>query len=380
LTAARALAARDITVYMLASPEYQYLLASRAVIGRIMPDIRHDPMAWLGELHAIAEGGEAVVLCGSDAASEWVTAHRAALPTILRTFESEDRVHAQLMDKLKLYQVAAEAGIRTPWMRHVTTRAELGELLDELLFPCALKPRLGHVAKDLVGAGTVRVDSRQDAWVSAGALLDHGVPVLLTELVPGPETALEGAVTVRDSQGRYVLEYGRRKVRQWPLDYGVGSLTESADVPETLKLNRRLLDHVGFVGVSGTETKRHALTGELYLIETNVRIVGSFGLAEVCGVDGAWRLVAALAGVETGPQPRQVNGRKVMLPQKDLQAAWARIRAGQASVGEILRSWKGTRDFGAFAWRDPAPAWAQIRQVAGTTGRGSVQETDRFAN
>jgi predicted ATP-grasp superfamily ATP-dependent carboligase len=227
-----------------------------------------------------------------------------------------------------------------------------------------LKPTLGHVAKELVGVGTLRIDSRRELLEYAGRLLDNEVPLLLTELVPGPETALEGSVAVRTRDGSYPLEYGRRKVRQWPLDYGVGSLLESAQVPETLRMNRRLMDFTGYFGISACETKRHAETGELYLIEINVRVPASFGLAEACGVDGSWRLFAALAGEELGPQPAQVDGRKVMLPQKDIQAALARIRARETSPLQVLRSWRGTRDLGALSLRDPAPAFALARQLS----------------
>jgi predicted ATP-grasp superfamily ATP-dependent carboligase len=228
-----------------------------------------------------------------------------------------------------------------------------------------VKPTFGHVAKQLLGVGTVRAGSRDELLAAAAPLLEHEIPFLVTELVPGPETALEGSVAVRTAEGDYTLEYGRRKIRQWPLDYGVGSLLEASDVPETLKLNRQLLDHTGFVGISACETKRHSGTGELYLIETNVRIPASFGLAEACGVEGAWRLYATLAGIELGRQRRQRDGTKVMLPQKDVQAAIARLRAGDASPAEVLRSWRGVRDTAAFSLRDPAPALAHVRQLLG---------------
>lgn len=198
---------------------------------------------------------------------------------------------------------------------------------------------------------------------AAGPLLDNDIGVLLTELVPGAETALEGSVAVRDQDGAYILEYGRRKLRQWPLDYGVGSLLESAEVPETMTMNRRLLDHTGYVGIAACETKRHSVTGELYLIEINVRVPASFGLAEACGVDGAWRLYGAAAGLPTGRQPRQQNGRKVVLPQKDLQAALSRVRRRDTSVREVVRSWRGIRDTAAFSLRDPAPGVRQLLQL-----------------
>ena len=370
LTAARALVRRGVDVHLLATPEYRYVLAARGVRGRVMPDIRTHTQEWLDELNGIGAGA---VLCGSDAASEWITTHRNGLLPALRTFESADRVHVDLMDKQLLYRTANEAGVRAPWTVHVTSAGELAERLDAVTYPCVVKPTMGHVAKETLGIGTAAVASFSELAAAAAPLLNHDIPFLLTELVPGPETALEGSVAVRTAEGEYALEYGRRKVRQWPLDYGVGSLLESADVSETLKMNRQLLDHTGYVGISACETKRHSRTGELYLIEINVRVPASFGLAEAAGTDGAWRLYSALAGLPLGRQPEPVPGRKVMLPQKDLQAALARIRRRETTPLAVLRSWRGVRDTAAWSWRDPAPALAQVRTIVASRRSGSTR-------
>lgn len=204
-------------------------------------------------------------------------------------------------------------------------RAALAQVRAEVAYPCIVEPTPGHVAKAVVGVGTVRVDSAAELDAAAGALLDHHLELVVTELVPGPESALEGAVTVRDRDRGYLLEYGRRIVRQWPPGHGTGSRPECADVPEVLALNRRLLDHVGFHGLSSCEAKRHAGTGELYLIDVTVRLPANHGLAQACGADGAWRVYAALAGLPLADVPRPRPGRRVgVLP--DLLAAWHRAR------------------------------------------------------
>ena len=364
LTIARRLVRRGIEVHALTDERYAYVLASRGVTGRVMPPFAERPDVWADELWALAERGGGVVLSGSDAATEWLARNRSELPSSLWTFESKDGVHLALMNKFELYRAAREAGVRTPGMWHVASRSALDEVLDEtraeVAYPCIVKPTLGHVAKSAVGVGTVRVDSPAELDAAAGALLDHHLDLVVTELVPGPESALEGAVTIRDRDRGYLLEYGRRKVRQWPPDYGTGSLLESADVPEMLALNRRLLDHVDFHGLSSCEAKRHAVTGELYLIEINVRLPANYGLSQACGADGAWRTYAALAGLPIATMPRPRTGRKVVM-HPDLLAAWHQIRTEPRSLPRVLASWRGVRDTGVLSLRDPRPAIAMVR-------------------
>ena len=365
LTVARALHRRGVEVHVLTSPEYSYITASRGVEGEVLPEPVRDPGPWLAALRAIADDGGGVVLSGSDSATEWLTEHRSSLAPTLRTFESSDGVHVRLMDKLELYRIAASVGVRVPAYQHVRDRGDLMAVLADLRFPRVLKARMGHMAKILAGFGTVLVGTRRELLDRAGVLFDHGIDFLLTDIVPGREHRLEAAVSVRREDGSYALEYGRRKIRQWPLDYGVGSLNQAAQVPDTLAMSRALLGHVGYHGIASCETKRNARDGELYLIEVNVRIPANFGLADACGVDGSWRLYATLAGLPLGPQPEQVDGRKCMIPFREARASWQRIRRREVSPGAVLRSWRGTRDFGVLSVRDPMPTVALIGRRIG---------------
>ena len=365
LTVARALHRRGVDVHVLTSPEYSYIAASRGVEGEVLPEPVRDPEPWFDALSALGDNGGGVVLSGSDSATEWLTEHRARLAPNLRTFESTDGLHLKLMDKLESYRIASSIGIRVPAHHHIRDRDDLNAVLPDLRFPRVLKARFGHKAKVFAGFGTVLVTTRRDLLDRAARLLDHGIDFLLTEVIPGREHRLEAAVTVRQDDGTYSLEYGRRKIRQWPLDYGVGSLNQAAHVPTTMAMSQKLLGHVGYHGIASCETKRNARDGQLYLIEVNVRIPANFGLADACGVDGSWRLYATLADLPLGPQPEQVDGRKCMIPFREARASWQRIRRHETSIGAVVRSWRGTRDFGVLSLRDPMPAVALVGRRVG---------------
>lgn len=365
LTIARVLARRGVAVHFLTSEAFAHSLRSRAVTGTVLPDPGTAPERWTAELRALGGSG-GVLLSGSDAATKWLAENRADLPDSLRSFESSDGAHLRLMDKRSLYEAAAEAGVRTPWMHHVSTRQELDDL--PLTYPCILKATLGHLARSRVGFGTTRIDTPAELAEKAGTLLDHGLDIVLTELVPGPETALEGSVLVRDAEGRITLRYGRRKIRQWPVDYGVGSLLESADVPQVHVEHLRLLEHAGFVGIASCEMKRHADNGRLHLIEINVRIPGNFGLSQACGADGPWRLYSTLAGLPLPAQPTPIDGRRVLLPEEDLRSVLFRLRHGLVTGPEVARSLRGVRDVGTLSLRDPRPGLALVGGLAGRRG------------
>ena len=108
---------------------------------------------------------------------------------------------------------------------------------------------------------------------------------------------------LRAADGSRPLVYGKHKVRQWPLDYGSGSIHRSAPMPDTIELTRRLQDRAGLVGHASVEFKRHAGTGELVLIEAK----RDFPRASAWGTPVAWTHL----GASTRPSPASRSARSL---------------------------------------------------------------------
>src|SRR6478752_158625 len=301
LVVARSLRRRDVPVTVLAQPHYAWTTRARGVDGRVLGKL-DDSGPWLAALDELAAQGDGVLLPISDRACEFLVRERDRIPASLRSFESPTSAHMRLMDKASLYSLATHAGLRVPKSTHVAP------------FPCLVKPVLSHRFRGIMGDRRVRVvRDAAELEAEAGPALDAGLELLVSEHVPGPETNLEGAVTVRREDGAFALAYTRCKLRQHPPYFGAGSVLESIDSPEVLAYARALLDSVGFVGLSSLEAKRHVETNELVLMEINVRVPQNFGLSEACGADGPWRLYATLAGLPLGPQPAPRPGRKTII-------------------------------------------------------------------
>ena len=226
-----------------------------------------------------------------------------------------------------------------------------------------MKPSHSHRGKLAGNYRTALAADVGELRAKVGAAIEAGVRMLITEWVPGGEANLEGAVTLRTADGGYTLAYGRRKVRQHPIDFGVGSLLRSAPVPDTMELAKRLVVHTGFVGLSSFEAKLHQETGERVLTEINVRVPLNYGLGDASGVDASWRLYATLAGLPLAAQPAQTDGKSVLIPHLDAMAAASRLRRDELSLRGLVRSYRGTRDTGVLSVRDPGPGLALARRM-----------------
>ena len=366
LAVTRALRRRRVPVTVIANPSSSWVTRTRGVDGQLATT-RDE---WLASLDRLGRKGPGVVIPASDPAVEFVSQERERIPATLRSFEGSNSVHLKLMDKASLYSLASQAGVRAPVVARISSRAELDTVAARSVYPSLLKPVLSHRYRDLFGSRrNILVHDPDELRVAALPALDAGLEWLVTEFIPGPETNLEGAVTVRLEDGSLALGYTRRKLRQHPPYFGAGSVLETVPAPAVVTIARRLLDTASFVGVSSLEAKRHAVTGEHVLMEVNVRIPQNIGLGEAAGVDPSWRIYATLAGIPLSPQAPQRNHVRVIVPSLEVLAGVAYLREGDLSMRQLLASYRHVRNVSGLSFTDPGPLAAFTLMYAGRAGR-----------
>ena len=146
----------------------------------------------------------------------------------------------------------------------------------------------------------------------------------------------------------------------------------SAWVPELAEAGLRLLHELGYHGVSQVEFKRDPRDGRYRLMEVNARHWMWHSLATACGVNlslAAYRDAIGDAFVA----PRQTDGVKWIVANKDVPLALLEIAKGQRRAGEYLRSLRGTRIDGLHSLHDPLPGLLN----AGTVARQVVTRQPR---
>jgi len=370
LSVARALVRRGVAVELLATRHDSHTVATRGAKGLVLPGF-DDEDAWMRALHASAARGPAIVLCGSDEASEFLAVHREDLPASLHFFERLDDVHLALMDKERSYDLCLAAGVRAPATTLVSTKPDIDQAIESVPFPCVVKPVLTHRWRSIFGDERVLLahdvdELRANCAKGVGA----GLEVIVSEYVPGGDDCMEETVLLRAADGTFPVQFACRKVRQWPRGFGAASLCESASLDESLAMARTLLAETGFVGIANVEIKRHAATGERYFIEANVRLPTLFGLGEACGADASWRTYAALAGLALGPAPAWRDGVKLVFPELELARIRRFVRGDRdaddpASWLAWLRTYRGTRAVGVLDPRDPGPLLVMVRAALG---------------
>jgi len=311
--------------------------------------------------------GDAVVLPCCDDGLELVARHRTTLASMgYRPIESDDDVVLAMLDKLETYVLARAAGVDVP--RHFALD-DLGRLDSELAesevtFPCALKPLHSHLFARHFGSDQKVFLARHRAELGEACerIAAHGLQMMVTEIVPGPEDAFHSLHTYLDENGQPLAQVTKRKLRQHPVGFGMGSYHVTDWNPEVADVALRFCRGVGIRGMANPEFKRDERDGRLKLIECNHRFTMSNELVRRAGVNLALIAYDRAAGVPTHPVNGYRRGVYLWAPGEDIRAFREARRRGQTTFGTWFRSLLHRQIVAVLDRRDLGPALASLRR------------------
>lgn len=306
--------------------------------------------------------GPVVVLPAADDAVQWCIAHRDTLTRRARlsTGLTAERAGV-LLDKSAFGAACQRLGIDVPATMQPRDMAEVRAFAREFGLPCIVKPRAGHVWRQRLRGQKLLVPANERELEAALALVGDPTEVVLQELVPGPESQLVvGAVWAADDGGvRHVLT--ARKIRQFPRNFGSGSMVRTESLPEVREASARIVEQLDYRGLCGTEFKIDPRTGRLRLIEINPRPTLWYDLCRAAGCDLIRAHGEELAGL---PGPRVQPQRDGVVWRYLVRDAIALVQAGPWALARSL--WQDRRlDADAvLAWNDPGAALASVAHAA----------------
>lgn len=365
LAVARSLGRAGISVYGFDPDPSQYGMRSRYVLQERCPDPVREPDALADFLAARAGACAAppILYPSSDAFVAFASEHRSALePFVRHRMPSRDAV-AAAMDKRQQYRRAQIAGVPVMATHWPTTAAEVRALAPTLVYPVVVKPAVGHLWRATFRREkAIRVDDAAALLELFEGALAHGQPALVQSLIAGPNTSHCKVCAYFDADGRPLACICMRKIRQYPTDFGVGTMMESVDDPELAGLGLRFFREMAWRGPGSIEFKRDARDGRWKLIELNPRLWQQHGLAAACGVDFPLMQYRDLTGQPPAACEYRLGVRWVD-ELHDVRSAWDHCRCGDLTRWQWVRSFRGVRAFALLSLDDPRPFLAALADV-----------------
>jgi predicted ATP-grasp superfamily ATP-dependent carboligase len=262
-------------------------------------------------------------------------------------------------DKLRLGEIAARAGFRTP-----RTVAGTSRNLDAWTGPAVVKCRM-HWRPARRGPEprleAMLVPGPAEAARRVEQILRTGGEPMLQEVVTGQLMAF---VAVVDQAGRLVARLQQRAERTWPVPAGVSVRATTVPVdPELAKRAAVLLEDLGWFGLVQLQFLA-ADERDPWLIDVNGRPYGSLSLAHAAGLNplDIWARLAT-----ERPVPREADaaaGVRYQWLEGDLRRACSERRGGLlADVADCLGRAPGAAHSVA-SFTDPWPGFRYAGHLA----------------
>ena len=363
LSVARSLWRCSVPVDLLADGRGDSAARHSRACRRFVPADGSAPLAeqWMDWLST--ESAPAVVLPCSDEGIEFIARRRGELEAAgHRPIEADDAASLSMLDKARAYDVARRAGVQTPQTMTVTSLADLADL--DFAFPCAIKPLHSHVfARRFSTAGKGRtVATREEASSILAPILEEGHPMLLTEWIPGPDDRCCSYYTYIDEHGEPLLNFTKRKLRQHPVHFGLGTYHLTEWNAEVAALGLDYARAAGLRGLVNVEFKRDARDGRLKLIECNARFTEVNEQVRAAGIDLALLAYNRLVGLALPPVDSFKDHVGIWFPVEDLRALREYRRDGELTTGAWLRTLAHRQTPLMFWTRDPMPSVVSWRK------------------
>lgn len=374
VAAVRALGREGIPVFGF-DHDPQYGFRSRYGRHERCPDPQQQPAALVQFLIDRAKrfAERPILYPTSDAFVEFVSTHRGMLePYLTHALPSEDAV-AIALDKRRQYARAQDAGLPTIASYSPSTMDEVRALSRSLSYPVVVKPSIGHRwRRQFLSSKALRVQGPDDLVHLFESIFALEQTALVQPFVDGPNTNHYKVCAYLDANTCPLVCVCMRKIRQYPVDFGVGTMMESVDNAELVDMGLRLFRALDWRGPGSIEFKRDSRDGSWKLIELNPRLWQQHGLAAACGVNFPLIQYRDLTGGAV-PASAWRLGVRWIDEFRDPRSAWDHLRSGRLTVPAWIRSLAGVRGFALLSFDDPRPFLA----ACADTGRAGFRRALR---
>ena len=303
-----------------------------------------------------------IIYANDDRTVGVLSRHKKELEEFYRVPVPDWEITKAAIDKRLTHDLAKKAGVPYPRTFYPKGVADLDR--PDLAFPVIIKPAIRDNYYDKARKKAVRADDLDELrreYLKASSLIDPA-EIMIQELIPGGAGNLYSYGSLHTPRG-VLGKVVARRTRQHPVEFGrVTTHAETVRLPELEDMGRRLLETMGFQGISEVEFMQDPRDGTYKLIEINARFWAWHSLAIAAGVDLPYVMYLDMLGekAQAGDFEEGVHWFRLLV---DLPVSAIQATKGRLDLGAYLRSWRGRRTFSVFSWRDPLPFFAEVLMV-----------------
>lgn len=198
--------------------------------------------------------------------------------------QAPEKLNTKLMDKWSLSDIALKEGVRIPLTYNISDE-NLGEKITNIGFPCIVKPAENTKFISIFRKKVFVCNDESELNESIEKCKENGIAAFVQEIIPGFDDHMYTYDFYISQTGKTTNYMTAQKYRQWPINFGASVFTVQRYVQELVEIGQPFLENIGYRGFGEIEFKKHAKTGEYYLIEINTRTTNFNTLIDKVGIN-----------------------------------------------------------------------------------------------
>ena len=366
----RAFGRRGIPVLFVNSDRRHPALYSSSVDRRLIcPDPNESEMQFVDFLKDIAKAhrNRYMIIPAGDAEVIAVSKHKEELQHFYLLPLPSFKVVRKLVNKKEFYRLLNQMSVPHPRTYFPEDISELELIGRDMDYPYIIKPVYSHLFRKRFNAKCLLINSHRELVRAIEKLRDGKLEVMIQEIVPGRDIYM--CYTFQNNKSEPMAIYGYDKLRQYPPDFGSGSLCKSRWRQVPIDSAARLLKEIGYQGIAAPEFKRDPRDGEYKLLEINARTILQSSLSARCGVDVEYIAYLDTIGQYGGGTTLPKEGILWIDEISDILSCVVQLKDGRLKLGEIVASLRGKKHYATFAWDDPIPFLVHLSNLSFTALR-----------
>jgi predicted ATP-grasp superfamily ATP-dependent carboligase len=324
---------------------------------------------------------KAVIIPCSDESIRIISLNRDVLGKWFSFVMPEHDIIELFTDKMKFYKFCQSSGLPIPPTFFPTAHSDLKEITEKIPPPYIVKPAVRTDSWFKYFPNKVyKIRESRELYDLFDKFLTVAGEIVVQEWVGGSDKNLYSCIVYYDAESRPLINFTSRKLRQWHIEDGEGSLAEECKNDIVLRLANDLFGRVTFKGIGSLELKIDDRNGEYYIIEPNIaRPVSRIGLVESAGVEILHTLyLDALSMPLTTRTEQRFRGAKWISLHMDFLAARAYHARGELTLQDWLNSIRGVNTFAVLSMRDPLPFVFEIFPIFKASLHNLLHGTGKF--
>ena len=218
---------------------------------------------------------------------DWVLAlarHRGQLEQHYRYSFASHEVVERALGKTALYRACEALGVDVPrsWYLDELTPEQVA---DRVPYPCVLKPDDSRGFYTAFRAKVFVVQDRDELLARCAEAAVAGLTLVAQEWVDTRPGGFWSVASYLSPDGTPRGVFTGRKLEQWPPDFGTSCLADARWDADIAAAGVRVLQELGYSGISEIEFVQDAATGRMLLLDVNTRAWKWIGLPVAAGID-----------------------------------------------------------------------------------------------